>query len=141
MLAAANPLSAQVNDPVKWTYNLQYLGANMYELRVTAEILPGWKLYAPGEDKGGPLPTTIRFPELNGAVLKDSLRETGQRHTAFDQNFEMEVSYYNDKAVFIQHVKRGRKKKVDITCTVEYMACDSMQCLPPEVISWKIPLQ
>lgn len=49
----------------------------------------------------------------------------------FDENFGIDVKYFEDEAIFVQKVKIKSIKKVIFEGYLECMACDDEQCLPP----------
>lgn len=51
-------VSAQVENPTRWSFSQKSLGNNEYELVFKAEIEPGWHVYSMYTPDGGPMATT-----------------------------------------------------------------------------------
>ena len=77
--------------------------------------------------EGGPLPTLLLW---NNATAIGDLQGTSPK-TGFDPIFEMELSYFTDKAILVQAVQTDEK---EISLTIEYQACDDAVCIFREEI-------
>ena len=53
----------------------------------------------------------------------------------------MSVKYFPGKVVFVQKVKLKKNVKTVISGTVEYMACTDEECLPPQTVTFSMPLE
>jgi thiol:disulfide interchange protein DsbD len=120
--------SAQLLNPVKWTFETKHLGNSEFELIFVADIDNHWAIYSQFLDEGGPLPTTFKFDtnaniEFIGNVLED---ETN-RVTKMDMVFEMEVTKFYNQARFIQKVKL-LSDSATLKGNLDYMTCDDEQC-------------
>jgi hypothetical protein len=77
------------------------------------------------------------------------VKEVGELHKVPEPAFGVDVWYYKDKVDFVQVVKVVRKnagtlKQVQgdvLKGTVEFMACDAQQCLPPEEVEFSVQLK
>ena len=49
----------------------------------------------------------------------------------YDANFNMELNWYSENAVFVQKIKFTDASKVKVKGQVEFMACNDKNCLPP----------
>ncbi|MNW21061.1 hypothetical protein D3C71_2217640 [compost metagenome] len=52
----------------------------------------------------------------------------------------MNVSYFGNQVVFQQKVKLN-KATATVKGTVEFMVCNDKQCLPPDEVSFNIPVK
>ena len=52
----------------------------------------------------------------------------------------MNIAYFNGKAVFSQKV-RLKAKQTNIKGVLSYMACNDLQCLPPEELEFSFPVK
>lgn len=132
--------SAQVYDPVKWNYTTEPLGDNMFNLVFTAEIESHWHIYSqhlsPDE---GPIPTAFDFKKISGAKLVGKTEEpTGKK--VFDEQFQMDVVYFEDKVSFKQKVKL-LEEKATIEGELTFMVCNEERCLPPDYLEFKFNLK
>jgi thiol:disulfide interchange protein DsbD len=142
--------SAQILEPVKWSYRSVDLGSNQYELVFTTTIDSSWHLYSQNVPDGGPVPTSIYFNNLNGFSFVDpatSVEEvegfepgTMMHRVVFDEpqpieeydsNFDMVVKYFGDQAVFSKKIQLDSDAPLTITGSYEFMCCDDSKCLPP----------
>ncbi len=131
----------QLDDPISWKCSSKKLGENEFEILIEAEIEKGWHLYSQFMDISdeGPLPTWITFQTGNDFELKGVANEEGV-HTKFEEVFDMEVSYFENTAVFRQIVKRVNSEMDSIKGNVNFMTCMDGKCLPPEDYSFTLNL-
>ena len=62
-------------------------------------------------------------------------------HTHFEEVFDIDTKYYNNKVEFVQVVNVKGNAKTNLTGTVEYMACNDRECLPPKSVPFSIALK
>lgn len=125
------PLSAQVQNPVSWTYSVQKTKTQTWNVRITAKLEERWYIYSQNMDEGGPLPTKITFAQQKQVALRGNPEEVGELHTKFEEVFGMKTKYYEGKVVFEQEVIVKGRLPITVTGTIEYMVCNGEQCLPP----------
>jgi thiol:disulfide interchange protein DsbD len=142
--------SAQILEPVKWSYRSVDLGSNQYELVFTTTIDSTWHLYSQHVPDGGPEATSIYFDNLDGFSFVDpatSIQEeegfepgtTVQRVIfeepkpieEYDPNFDMVVKYFANQAVFSKKILLDSDAPLTITGIYYFMCCDDSKCLPP----------
>lgn len=123
-------LSAQMLSPVSWSFEIEHLGDDEYNLIYTADIDEGWNVYSQFLDEGGPFPTTITY-ESEGIELVGKGVETGYKKEGMDAIFDMNVIKFlaSEPYVITQRVKKGSASSVVGYLT--YMTCDDEKCLPP----------
>jgi thiol:disulfide interchange protein DsbD len=120
---------AQILNPVKWELSVVPVEPLEYELVFTANIEKNWAIYSQFLEEGGPLPTVISFEaspfyETLGAPHEKPLNKV----TKHDAVFEMEVSKFYKRAVFVQRIKIIEQSAFDLIGNVEYMTCDDSRC-------------
>lgn len=120
---------SQVKQPVKWTYSSKILNSTEAELIFTATIENKWHLYSQFVKSGGPVPTAFTFEKSNNYILIGSTTETKPKKV-FDEIFNMDVLYFDNKATFTQKIKVLSSKPFSIKGTYEYMTCDDESCIP-----------
>jgi hypothetical protein len=145
-------LQAQILKPVKWNFSAAPVKgkSGMYQVHMTATIDKTWKIYSGSTPAGGPSPTTIKFKPNTNILLGGKVKEIGALHKVPEPAFGVDVWYFKDKVDFVQVVKvkalsphkgdLSQKERVVLQGTVEFMACDAEQCLPPEEIEFKVEL-
>ncbi len=134
---------AQVLNPVKWSFDIEKVKDNTYDLKFKAKIEKGWTVYSQNNSGDGPVPTTITFEEMSGIELIGKAKESGSKKEGLDPYFDMEVVKFLDDKPFIitQRIKVLNASK-PVSGYVEYMACDKEKCLPPtdEEFTFRIPI-
>lgn len=129
--------SAQIENPVKWSFTAKKVDATTYEVHATATIEKGWHLYAQ-EAGEGPEPTSFKFTKNPLAALQGKVEEVGKLHKSFDKNFNSELKYYENNVDFVQKVTVKGKAATKVKGTVTFMVCDDHQCLPPKDIDFAV---
>ncbi|MFC2175622.1 protein-disulfide reductase DsbD domain-containing protein [Bacteroidota bacterium] len=139
LAVAFQSASAQIFDPVKWSFTSERISETEAKLVFTAAIEDGWHLYANKIDGDGPVPTSFTFKDLGGAKIIGDIIE-GKGHTEMDPNFGIELKYFEHKATFKQRVAVSAGEMV-VKGEVEFMVCNNERCLPPDYLAFetKIP--
>lgn len=140
LLLIASFVNAQILEPVKWSTAVEKISATEYNLVATATIDSGWHLYSQNVPEGGPIPTAFEF-ENNDAysLVNKAIEEKG--HTVNDPIFEMQIKFFENKAVFKQHIKVTDKSLTKVVAEVEFMVCDDARCLPPTYVDLNFNLE
>ena len=133
-------VSAQIKDPVAWTFEAKKKNADTYELVITANVPKPWHMYSQNMPTGGPVPTKVVFN--NNPLVKKigTTKETGKLEKINDKIFGMEVQFFSGKVVYTQQVKVKPGIKTNMAGYVNYMVCDDEQCLPPTKKQFDIKL-
>ena len=132
-------LSAQILQPVKWSYAAKKINKTEAVLLIKATIDNGWHIYSTQQKEGGPVKTTIDFTPSKDYALNGALAEP-KPVTKMEQVFKMNVLYFEKSVIFQQKIKL-KKDQTNIKGKVEYMVCNDKQCLPPEDIDFSIPVK
>ena len=132
---------AQIYDPVSWNTRVEKTGENTYNLITTASIEAGWHVYSqviPDPDNG-PIPTEFNYilGSENGQKLIGSTLE-GDGHESFDQVFQMDIKFFENKAKFVQKIESDSTNIIQ--GSVYFMVCDDTQCLPPDEVELSFDL-
>ncbi len=138
----ANPApEPQILNPVKWSWKYESLGKGEYKLIFIAKIDVGWHTYSQTITGDGPFPTTLTFDKENKDVkLIGAAIESGSKpHSGHDPVFDINLTYYDRDMTLVQKVKLLKDTK--LKGTLEYMACDDKQCLPPEPVEFEFDLK
>jgi thiol:disulfide interchange protein len=125
-------LNAQIFEPIKWKIEMKATSATSGEVVLKAKIDDGWHLYGLNIPKDGPKATSIVFEKLSNVKKQGELSAPSKLNKSFDANFGMELNWYINEAVFIQKLTFDDASKVKVGGYVEYMACNDMNCLPPQ---------
>ncbi|MDR9487136.1 MAG: protein-disulfide reductase DsbD family protein [Salibacter sp.] len=137
---SASITQAQIMDPVEWSFRSEPVGNGEFDLYFESTIDEGWHLYGNDIPEGGPIPTTFMFEESSGYELVGDLVEPSNKIVKDDPVFMMELTYFEEKAVFKHRVKL-KEKTANIKGELEFMVCDEARCLPPELVSFDFDLK
>ena len=133
-------------DVVKWsaeTPDAVSTDRRTILVKVTADIQPGWKLYAIQQPEGGPKP--LAFATAESApfrVSKEHIVAPKSRVLAQDENFAVDTHYYETRAAFTVPVAVDRNITAgihDIPLEVTFQACGAELCLRP--FTQKLPVK
>ena len=128
----------QIQDPVKWNFELGAVVENEVDLILTATIEEGWHMYA--QDAGeGPVSTNFTFFENTAIQYIGNVNE-GIPQEEYDPNFESVLRYFETKAVFTQRIKLLSNESSILKGEFEFMVCNSSMCLPPEWVDVEVAL-
>lgn len=99
-----------------------------------ASIEEGWHMYAVNlpDPMGGPLPTEFIFEESNAYMLIDQILES-KGHTEMDDAFGIEVTYFENNAIFKQRIlDKSKGAHPGVKGNIYYMVCNDEMCIPLE---------
>lgn len=125
--------SAQILEPVKWSYTINKVNEEEALIVIKATIEPGWHLYSQDIPEDGPIPTHIELEENDDFELLSPFEEKGRAIEEFEEMFDMNVKYFEKRATFIGKIKL-KKPSTRLKGTIEFMACDDTQCIMGEPI-------
>ena len=133
---------AQSGTKVKWDYVIKKIGDKRYEVRMVANIQPGWHLYSQTQSADAiALPTTITFAKNPLLIVSGKTKEVGKVVDAFDKATQSRSRFYSNKVEFVQIVTLKSNVKTSIVGDVEFMVCDDKQCLPPDKSKFTIKIE
>ncbi|MBK9255489.1 MAG: DUF255 domain-containing protein [Saprospiraceae bacterium] len=131
-------LSAQILNPVKWSFDIQKLSDSEYELIYKATIDKGWTVYSQFTSDDGPVPTSVNYEAKEGIVLLGKAVESGTKKEGIDVFFGVNViKFLADKPFVIRQKIKVTDAKKPIEGYVSFMACDHEKCLPPNDVDFK----
>lgn len=131
--------SAQIEKPVVWSYAAKKTGKNEAIVYLKATIQNGWHIYSQNIKEGGPVKTSFTFVPSKDYVKVGKTIEP-KPVTKFEKTFDMDVSYFEKSVIFQQKVKLNKTTTI-VKGKLEYMVCNDTQCLPPDEISFSIPIK
>ena len=123
-------VSAQVLEPVKWTFESKQDGLDA-TLIFNAAIEDGWHLYDTELPDGGPVKTSIHFSDSTLFEFIGQLSKDPQPTEVFDKTFNLKLGYFIKQVVLTQKVRLKSADKVDLKGFVEFMSCNDETCTPP----------
>ena len=131
---------AQIQDPVDWSFSVEHLSDQSINLIIEADIEEGWNVYSQYVDPDGPVPTTFSFIQSEEFELVGSVEESNSK-TKYDPVFQMNLSSFQDKAVFKQKIKILNSNISVVKGELEFMVCNATMCLPPDYVDMLFELK
>ena len=121
-------LQAQFEEPVVWKSKVEQLAEDRYQLIFEAGIAPNWHLYSQFSDPEGAIPTEFVFDQTDSFKLVGNVTES-ESVVDYDQVFEMDLTYFNNSAVFQQQIQVLDDRLTQIKVEINYQACDDELCI------------
>ncbi|HEX8357425.1 MAG TPA: protein-disulfide reductase DsbD domain-containing protein [Segetibacter sp.] len=132
-------VSAQMANPISWTFTSKKVNDNIYEVQMVATIQAGWHLYSQTQPKDAiAIPTSFSFNKNPLVELDGKVKETGKMEKFTDNDLGVSANQYSKTVVFSQKVKLRGKAKTAVTGKVEFQTCDDKKCLPPKTINFTV---
>ena len=131
---------AAAQDVVKWTHSVKMTSATEGQVTFTAAIDKGWHVYGLDIPKGGPKPTSFNFDKSTGIATVGAVTLSPKPVKVLDKAFDMELTWWANKAVFTQKFKVTDPKTAKIVVTLRYMACNDTNCMPPKRETFEIAI-
>jgi thiol:disulfide interchange protein DsbD len=132
--------SAQIKDPVKWSFSHERVSDTEYDLVIKAAIENKWHLYSQKLSSGGPIPTSFVF---NGSFDYERIGEVMELspvEVRYDASFKMDLKMFSNEAIFKQRVTVKSPSGAKIDGYLEFMCCDDESCLPPKAVEFEFVL-
>lgn len=117
---------------VKWVVSFTKGGDGMGVVTLKATIRPTWHMYGTEVPDGGPIPTSIKFEEIQGVTLIGAPTPDKKAEIHKDPNFMMDIPWFSGEVTFTQKFKVVDAAKLKISGYVRYMTCNDETCLPPK---------
>ncbi|WP_438711652.1 cytochrome c biogenesis protein CcdA [Aquimarina muelleri] len=142
-LLFSTTLFSQTLDPIKWKASVEKETEDIYVLSFKATLDKGWHLYSQNEAEGdeiAPTPTEFIFDNTPQTYILVGETKEPNGIEKYDNIFEMDVKYFEDKAVFSQKIKLVDKNVKQVNAEVFFSVCDDERCLAPETVQFNINL-
>ena len=131
LLSLALMATAQIQDPVKWSFSVKDLNENESELVFTAQLDQGWHLYSQHTDPNGPFPIAFEFTPSADYKRIGGVSEP-KPHEEFDKDFNCTVRSFEGRVVFRQKILRKSEKDFKVKGTYSYQLCNNGSCIAPD---------
>ncbi len=137
----SNCVSAQIINPVHWTWKAEPTAKGEYKLIFSATIDGKWHTYSQFIGEGGPVPTSLLFDKTNKDIqlIGKATEKSSKAHSGHDPVFDMDLKYFEHDLVIEQTIKVLRDTK--LKGVLEFMACDDQSCLPPDSKDFEFDLK
>ncbi|MCW3084320.1 MAG: thiol:disulfide interchange protein [Bacteroidetes bacterium] len=136
-----NPATAQIVNPVKWTFSVSKTNDCEAVLIFKASIEDKWHLYGQksyGDD--GPIPTSFHLTQ-SGDYKAIGTPSEKNMIKKFEPVFNAELNFFEHEAVFKQKVKINSNKPFEIKGNLEYMVCNDVSCQPPMTVQFSFKIE
>lgn len=134
--------SAQMLNPITWSFSAKKTADKTYEVHLTASIQSGWHLYSQTQPQDAiAIPTGIKFTPNPLVELNGEVKEMGKMQKFHDEKLGVSANQYSNKVDFVQVVKLKANAKTNIAGGVEFQTCDDKKCLPPKTVNFNIELK
>ena len=140
LLLGVTQAKAQILNPVHWSYAAKKTSATEAVVFLKATIDPGWHVYSQNVKDGGPVKTTITLDPSPAYAAVGKPQEPAAI-TRLEKTFNMQVSYFTNSVIFQQKVKLTGKGPATVKGKLEFMACNDEKCLPPDEITFSVPVK
>ena len=121
-------------QPVTVQKKMEKIAGDTVRLSFDMDISNGWHVYSTNQT-GGPQSAEIRLDSISGASLAGGLGFAGDELRHMDAMFGAEVSYFENRARFIQDVVLESDRWY-IEGNFTYGACNDESCLPPSHVEF-----
>ena len=135
VLMSAIAVRAQMADPVRFSSELKLLEENNAEIVFTATIDPGWHVYSTDIADDGPVRATFHADRLEGVELVGKLQPRGSVKEQYEEMFGTTLRFFERSGAFVQKI-RFTKPRYDISCYLEFGACNDEMCMPPTTVEF-----
>jgi thiol:disulfide interchange protein len=139
LLFVASYASAQIFDPVSWSFSYEKKGENQYEIIFTAAIEENSHIYSIDIPDGGPIPTSFRFDTVAGYKLEGKPFEVTKPVEMLDEAFGFKIKTFSVKAEFRQKIT-AIEPSFTVKGIVNFMACNNATCSPPKDVEFAIEI-
>ena len=120
-------VNAQILTPTKWSFDSRQNG-NEAELIFIATVDSGWHVYDTYLPEGGPIATEINYNDSTLFDFVGEIQKSKEPITIFDENFNLNVSFYADGVTLTQKIKLHSDAPVTISGNVLFMSCNDETC-------------
>lgn len=136
-----NIATAQILDPVKWSFSTEQLSDTEYNLVYTATIDDEWNVYSQFTSDDGPVPTSINYEAQEGIELMGAATEKGHKKEGFDKLFETNViKFLGDEDFTVTQKVKVTDASKPVSGYLTFMTCNDKTCLPPTDIDFSFKL-
>lgn len=130
---------SQILTPVKWSYAAKKIDSEQAIIFIKATIDKGWHIYSQHLADGGPIKTSLKFEKNDNYIVVGNTTEP-KPVSKYEKSFSMNVQYFEQSVIFQQKVKL-KSGQASVNGTINFMACNDKQCLPPDDVEFNIPVK
>ncbi len=130
LISIATQTVAQIEEPVKFKVEQKKVSDSQIQVIFTGEIADGWHVYGTDIGDDGPTRAELVVETAKGIKADGELQTIGEVHREMDPMFEMELSYLEKEATFVQNftITEADYEVAGYLC---FGACNDQSCMPP----------
>ena len=131
-LSTISFINAQILTPVKWESAVEKVNDTTYNLIYRGDLQSGWHLYSQHLPEDGALPTEFIYDEKQLGETFNLLKKDAAEAktiTHFDNVFEMDLTYFEDEAIFVHRILLKDKAVTKIIGEIAFQVCNDESCL------------
>lgn len=132
-------VNAQVKNPVKFSTKTEKVSDNEFNLIVTGVIEEGWHVYSQFTPNDGPLPIVLTFKDQKGNYELVGKAKESPYKKAFNEVFEVDEYYFENKLTITQKVKVTNPKVKKIKLNFDYQVCKEACINDSKDFTFEIP--
>ncbi|MEC7646582.1 MAG: cytochrome c biogenesis protein CcdA [Bacteroidota bacterium] len=134
--------SAQIYDPVQWSFSKIYISEDEVELRFTADIEDHWHLYSQHLPAGvDAYPTEFIFVDTENYERIDQVIEPEPIEEPDPMFDNLVLPYFEEEVTFTQRIKITSDSAFNLKGEISFMCCDESQCVFPPVTSFSFGVE
>ncbi|MCK0191878.1 thioredoxin family protein [Arenibacter sp. F20364] len=119
------------DNPAIWTYAAEKISDTEYKIIVKADIYKGWHIYSQFTDENGSLPSEFTFEKAGEDYELVGTTSESETLTEYSDIFEVEETFFKEKAVFTQKIKLLDPNVNQIDVGLFYQICKEV-CIPKD---------
>ncbi len=138
-LLVVNGFGQIVSDPATWTYKIQKVKDNKYEVHINLSLKHPYHIWSmePGGD-GLLLPPSFQFEKNKEVKLIGTVKEKGNKKSKVFIKDDPASNYFEDQVEYIQEVEV--KNNTTIKGSHKFQVCDENACLSPKTKQFSLQI-
>lgn len=129
---------AQVQNPVKFQFDVKDLGKGEYEAVLTAKMEDNWHIYSQDLPEDSGFPTSFKLSSKEGINTVGKVQEIGKKYDEFSEAFGAQIVYYAKQVLFKQKFKaKNPDKDFKVAAEITYQVCNDRICLAPTTLEFE----
>jgi len=139
LILAISKCFGQIYAPVHWSYAAKKISSTQAVLFIKATVDDEWHIYSVNQKDGGPQKTSFVFNPSKDYQLTGNVVEP-QPKRKYESAFSMDVFYFENAVIFQQKITLA-SPQTTVEGKVKFMVCNNERCLPPDEVTFKIPIK
>ena len=118
------------------SFSVSYKRVSPTEIDIifTGKAASGWHVYSTNMPADGPNSAEFGTDKIKGCKVKGGLKPGPGVKRAYDEMFECEIAFYENKAQFTQRIELT-EKDYDLKGYFTFSACNDQNCMPPTSVN------